>query len=188
MIDTVISSAQGHLISEAAAAERTKQIADQASLTEISRLRAQNVLLAKLLVEEKAKTARLRTELIGNLTNLIVDFTDAQDASWSDVVAKVQAENEGGIEEMDTFRGLMEENHAETSRRARVFNGELSKGQTGEKKQRELGRKAVEEVEAGMKVRLGEYGEKTSGEMKKQVEVVDGFCARLGETSADGEF
>lgn len=187
MIDTVISAAKAHLASEATAAERTKRLADEAAATEISRLRAQNVLLAKLLVEEKNKTAHLRTELIGNLTNLIVGFTDAQDASWSDVVAKVQDENDIGIREMSGFQGIMEENYAEGSRRAGQFKRNLDDGSKSSKKQREVGRKAIGEVQEGMKVRLGEYGEKTTGDMRRQVEVVDGFCERLGETSADGE-
>lgn len=187
LIDNVISAAQTHLASEVAAAAHTKRLADQAASTEISRLRAQNVLLAKLLTDEKAKTAHLRTELVSNLTNLIVGFTDAQDASWSGVMAKVQAENEEGVRQMGAFSGAMEESHAEGSRRARAFSGELEQSQRAGMGQREAGRKAVREVKEGMRVRLEEYGERTRGEMERQVEVVDGFCGRLGETSADGE-
>ncbi|RSH85668.1 kinesin motor protein cin8 [Saitozyma podzolica] len=188
MVSVLDDCADGsHLDAEteahARAQERSKQMADQ----EISRLRAQNVLLAKLLGEEKAKTARLRTELIGNLTNLIVGFTDAQDASWSEVVDKVQVANEQGVGEMERWIGQAEEVHAESSRRTENMRGELVMAERTATSQREAGVSALRDVSEGMRTRLEEYGAETQGMATSQVEAVDGFCGKMGSTAVEDE-
>jgi kinesin family protein 11 len=145
------------------------------------------VLLAKLLGEEKAKTARLRTELIGNLTNLIVGFTDAQDASWSEVVDKVQVANEQGVGEMERWIGQAEEVHAESSRRTESMRGELVMAERTATSQREAGVSALRDVSEGMRTRLEEYGAETQDMATSQVEAVDGFCGKMGSTAVEGE-
>jgi hypothetical protein len=150
-------------------------------------LRAQNVLLAKLLGEEKAKAARLRTELIGNLTNLIVGFTDAQDALWSEVVDKVQVANEQGVGEMERWIGQAEEVHAESSRRTESMRGELVMAEGTATSQREAGVSALRDVSEGMRSRLEEYGAETQDMATGQVEAVDGFCEKMGSTAVEGE-
>jgi kinesin family protein 11 len=145
------------------------------------------VLLGKLLAEEKSKSALLRTELIGNLTNLIVDFTDAQDASWSQVVTQVQSANEVGVGEMNSWIEQDVEVHAESSKRAEAMGRELDMGGEVGKKQREAGVATVQDISAGMRTRLEGYGKEASVMAERQVEVVDGFCERLGTTAVEGE-
>jgi hypothetical protein len=40
---------------------------------------------------------------VSNLTNLITDFTDTQEESWSAAVANVQSENEAAVAGMESF-------------------------------------------------------------------------------------
>lgn len=139
LVDAVISTARDHLKAESAASARSQNLAEQASQIEIDRLRNQNLLLANLLAEEKAKSVTLRTQLISNLTSMIVGFTDAQDESWSKVVGKVQSENEVGISEMGVFGKEAKGIHAESSKRAGQFSEELDMGGETCSKQREAG-------------------------------------------------
>ena len=92
-----------------------------------ARLRSQNDLLIRLLSEERSKTARLRTDLVQNFTQMIETFTDAQDSSLSKAVADVQGGNQLSLTAMETFSREMEECHAESSRRAGRFQDDLSK-------------------------------------------------------------
>jgi kinesin family protein 11 len=106
----------------------------------ISRLQAQNTLLAQLLKSEKSKTARLRTDLLHNLTTMIVDFTDAQDVSLTTAVQGVQAANEVGVSEMGGFARDVESNFAENSKRAGGCARELNLGEDSAGQQRIAGR------------------------------------------------
>ena len=93
-----------------------------------------------MLNEEKSKTAKLRTDLVANLTSMILGFTDAQDASWSETVAKVQSENSTSLEEMEDFARASEGIHAESSARASRLQQDLSVAQDTSERQREAGR------------------------------------------------
>jgi kinesin family protein 11 len=97
-------------------------------------------MLAQMLVDERAKTNKLRGELIGNLTNLIADFTDAQDASWSAAVGGVLAENETGVEQMGTFASGVDERWSAGIARSQELASELDMAQNTSMTQRTTGR------------------------------------------------
>lgn len=78
-----------------------------------------------MLSDEKAKTAKLRTDLISNLTNLVVDFTDAQDASWSSAISGVQSANEEGIAEMEQYSTNIEARYSVSSRRVEEVDDDM---------------------------------------------------------------
>jgi kinesin family protein 11 len=136
LVDNVITTTRTHLASEAAAAERSKALAHQTAAAEIRRLRAQNDMLTRMLSAEKAKTAKLRTELVQNLTNMIVGFTDAQDASWTQAVEGVKMANEEGMGEMERYGDLVEEDWEEKVGRADGVEKELQSAQGSSKRQR----------------------------------------------------
>jgi len=136
LVDNVITTTRTHLASEAAAAERSKALAHQTAAAEIRRLRAQNDMLTRMLSEEKTKTSKLRTELVQNLTNMIVGFTDAQDASWTTAVEGVKMANEEGMGEMERYGDLVEEDWEEKVGRAEVVEKELQGAQGSSKRQR----------------------------------------------------
>lgn len=106
----------------------------------MSRLRAQNAHLSRMLSDEKAKTAKLRTDLISNLTNLVVGFTDAQDASWSDAIEGVQSANDNGIADMERFSMVTDTRFAESSSRNRKIQDDLVLAETSSNKQQAAGR------------------------------------------------
>jgi kinesin family protein 11 len=136
LVDNVITTTRTHLASEAAAAERSKALAHQTAAAEIRRLRAQNDMLTRMLSAEKAKTASLRTDLVQNLTNMIVGFTDAQDASWTQAVEGVKMANEEGMGEMERYGDLVEEDWEEKVGRAEAVEKELQSAQGSSKRQR----------------------------------------------------
>ncbi|ORY21377.1 putative microtubule motor [Naematelia encephala] len=185
LVDAVISTARDHLAAETQASLQAKSLAQQASESEISRLRSQNLLLANLLAEEKAKTARLRTDLIGNLTNLIVDFTDTQDKSWSGVVARVQEENEHGIGAMEHYQGEVDAIHAQTASRAEDYQGELNVGTETCAKQRQAGQGALGHVRDGMRTRLEQYARETTGGAETCGRMVEGYCEQIAGQATD---
>lgn len=104
-----------------------------------------------MLVNERAKTNRLRGELIGNLTNLIADFTDAQDASWSAAVGGVLAENEAGAEQMGAFASGVDVRWSAATARGKELVSELDMAQTTSATQRTTGR----DVSRARNIRLG---------------------------------
>jgi kinesin family protein 11 len=139
LVDAVILSTRNHLASEAQAAERSKALAHQVAAAEIVRLRAQNDLLARMLSEEKSKTAKLRTELVQNLTNMIVGFTDAQDESWTKAVEGVRSANEVGMGEMEVYGDQVEVDWEERTGRAREVDEKLGVADGKAKRQRTNG-------------------------------------------------
>lgn len=136
LVDNVITTTQDHLASEAQAAEKSKTLAHQIAAAEIGRLRAQNDMLTRMLLEEKAKTAKLRTELVQNLTNMIVGFTDAQDASWTQAVEGVQKANQVGMGEMERYGDSVEEDWEQKAGRSKVVQERLGNVQGTAKRQR----------------------------------------------------
>lgn len=88
---------------------------------------------------------------------------------------------------METFQNSAQKDHAEGSRKAELFDEQLQDDTRAGIARRQKGKEAMHEAQQGLKIRLGEYGQKTKGEMERQVQVVYAFCERLGETSADGE-
>lgn len=186
LVNAFISIAQQHMATESAAAAKARQLAEQTADTEIARLKAQNVLLAQLLTSEKAKTARLRTDLVQNLTSLIVGFTDAQDASWSEAVATVQAANDAGVNEMGSFATAAGNQFAESSQGRQLFARELDLAGATSGEQRIAGRDAMQEVQHGLRGRLEEYGRETMGEASRMADMVNGHCARLEESAVEG--
>jgi kinesin family protein 11 len=102
-VEAVITTARDHLAAEAQANERSKRLAQSTAQAEINRLQAQNAMLGRMLAGEKAKTSKLRTELVQNMTQMIVSFTDAQDQSWSEAVGQVQVANDAGAAGMGEF-------------------------------------------------------------------------------------
>jgi len=103
LLDAVITAARDNIAAQTRTFETAKQLASSAADAEISRLRAQNDLLTRLLNEEQAKSAALRTDLIANISSMIVGFTEAQDASLRTAVNQVKAANETGITQMQGF-------------------------------------------------------------------------------------
>jgi kinesin family protein 11 len=198
LVDNVITTTRNHLASEAEAAERQKALAHQTAAAEIVRLRAQNDMLTRMLSDEKAKTTKLRTELVQNLTNMIVGFTDAQDASWTQAVGSVQKANEEGMGEMEKYGDLVEEDWEEKVGRSQAVEEDLRSLQGTAKKQRIDGqsvsvhlviatdKKALGEVTTGVRSRLELFGQQTRGEASEHVEEVDGFCRHLDEVASDG--
>jgi kinesin family protein 11 len=136
LVDNVILSTRTHLAAEAQAAERSKALAHKTAAAEIVRLRSQNEMLTRMLVDEKAKTAKLRTELVANLTNMIVGFTDAQDESWTTAVEGVQKANEVGMGEMERYGDVVEADWEEKTSRSRAVEEQLQGMQGNVKRQK----------------------------------------------------
>ncbi|CAD6590162.1 MAG: kinesin motor protein cin8, partial [Tremellales sp. Tagirdzhanova-0007] len=185
LVDAVISTARDHLAVEAQSSVRLNQLTSDTANAEIARLRHQNILLTKLLEDEKAKTSKLRTDLVTNLTSMIVSFTDAQDASWSEAVAQVQSANDAGTLEMERFADVSTELCTANSVRANACMGELDMGAQTSVMQRGAGHEAVQSVKNGLKSRLEDYGRETVVGAGEHVEVVDGFCGRMGSAADD---
>jgi len=118
---------------------------------------------------------------------MIVSFTDAQDASWSEAVAQVQAANEVGTHELQRFAEVSENIHAESSKRASEYRSELDMGSQTAVVQGEAGRGALEDVTIGLRSRLEGYGRETVVQAGEHVEVVDGFCGRLSTAASSGK-
>lgn len=94
-------------------------------------------MLAQMLSDEKTKTKRLRSELISNLTNLITDFTDTQDESWSAAVADVQSGNEAAAVDMQSFVVNAEASWQSGTKRKADLDEELDMAHGTSSKQRE---------------------------------------------------
>ena len=118
---------------------------------------------------------------------MIVSFTDAQDASWSEAVAQVQVANEVGTLEMQRYAESSEAGYAESSKRASEYRSELDMGGQTATAQRDTGRGALEDVTTGLRSRLEGYGRETMVGAGEHVEAVDGFCGRMGATANSGE-
>ena len=118
---------------------------------------------------------------------MIVSFTDAQDASWSEAVAQVQSANDAGTLEMERFADVSTELCTANSVRANACMGELDMGAQTSVMQRGAGHEAVQSVKNGLKSRLEDYGRETVVGAGEHVEVVDGFCGRMGSAADDGE-
>ncbi|WVQ72707.1 hypothetical protein IAR50_002267 [Cryptococcus sp. DSM 104548] len=185
LVEAIITTSQQHLATEAAAALRARELAIQRSASEADRLRAQNNLLMTLLAEEKSKTAKLRTDLIGNLTSMIQDFTDAQDEGWSGVVDKAKRDNQAGIESLEEFGEQVGAAWVEGEGRRKVFESEAATGREAGARQKELGEEALGQVREGLRQRLVDYGQETMGEAEKHVQVVDGFCVKLANRASN---
>ncbi|RXK42315.1 hypothetical protein M231_00305 [Tremella mesenterica] len=164
LVDAVISTAREHLASSLQIAEQARQRTQEAAEAEMARLRSSNVLLTTLLREEKTKTAKLRMELVGRMTAMIEEFTDAQDQSWSGVVDRVSAENHKGVREMERFVQVTRDEWEETAKRGQMFEDELAEGVGTVKKQRVAGRGAVHEMEVDLKNQLNHFRGETSEE------------------------
>ncbi|OXB35754.1 kinesin family member 11 [Cryptococcus neoformans] len=183
LVDAIIATTQEHLAAESASALRARDLAIQTSSSEITRLRSQNHLLAKLLSEEKAKTAKLRTELIGNLTSMIESFTDEQDKGLNAVVDKVKMENEKSVEEMEEFGEETRRVWEEGDGRRKLFEDEVRSGGERVVLQKGEGQLALGQVREGLRERLESYGQGTMGEAEAHVEVVDGLCNKMGKSA-----
>lgn len=185
LVDAIIATTQEHLAAESASALRARDLAIQTSSSEITRLRSQNHLLAKLLSEEKAKTTKLRTELIGNLTSMIESFTDEQDKGLNAVVGKVKMENEKSVEEMEEFGEETRRVWEEGDRRRKLFEDEVRSGGERVVLQKGEGQLALGQVREGLRERLESYGQETMGEAEAHVEVVDGLCNKMGKSATN---
>ncbi|WVO21392.1 uncharacterized protein IAS62_002700 [Cryptococcus decagattii] len=183
LVDAFITTAQEHLAAESVSALHARDLAVQTSSSEIARLRSQNVFLAKLLSEEKAKTAKLRTELIGNLTSMIENFTDEQDKGWSAVVDKVKMGNEKSVEKMEELDEEARRVWEEGDGRRKLFENQVRSG--GEKAvlQKGEGQMALRQVREGLKERLESYGQETMGEAGAHVEMMDDFCVKMAKSA-----
>ena len=106
-------------------------------------------MLAQMLMDEKAKTSKLRNNLVQNLTNLIVDFTDAQDASWSAAVAGVQSANEASVVEMGSFASQVEDGFVRTAQQSEALGAELATAQATVGQQRDAGQAVSHSLVAG---------------------------------------
>ncbi|OCF35784.1 kinesin family member 11 [Kwoniella heveanensis BCC8398] len=185
LVDAVISTTLAHLSSEADSARKTRDSALQASSSEINRLQSQNALLFRLLAEEREKTAKLRTELIGNFTRMIAGFTDAQEHSLTTMMDKVKIENESAVEEMRAFGEDVGRDWEIGENRRTTMRDELEMGGETARRQRSAGQEALSNVREGPKERLEVYGQETANEAQSHVEVVDGFCAQIGKSATE---
>ncbi|WVR09342.1 hypothetical protein IAU60_006408 [Kwoniella sp. DSM 27419] len=185
LVDAVISTTLSHLSAERQAGQRARDLALRSSSAEATRLQEQNSLLIKLLVEEKAKNARLRTELIGNFTKMIEGFTDAQDESLTSVMGQIRQENERAVEGLQVFGTEVQHGWEEGEKARGVVEAELRMGGETSRKQRESGASALGSVREGLRERLQVYGRELTSEADAQVKTVDGFCAKLGKSAND---
>jgi hypothetical protein len=64
---------------------------------QVARLRSQNERLAELLQQEQQTSARLRDDLVSQITSLLTGFTTAQTASLDKAMRGIQTENNKGI-------------------------------------------------------------------------------------------
>ncbi|WWC93278.1 hypothetical protein V866_000111 [Kwoniella sp. B9012] len=185
LVDAVLSTTLSHLTVSSSSAIKSKDLALQASSSEISRLKSQNILLTQLLAEEKEKSARLRTELIGNLTRTIEGFMQQQDESWSNAISRVTRENQVALTGMEVFGGIVQSDYEEGVRKAKDIERDLRIGKETGIRQRQAGEEALGHVRQGLQSKLEEYGAETSQQAESHVQVIDGFCNKLHKSASD---
>ena len=144
-------------------------------------------MLARLLQDEKRKTASLRTELIGNLTNLIVGFTDTQEASLDAAITSVQSANEEGMGTMQAYAHTATEVYEAGEIAREQVERELRSGAQTSGTQRAEGARAVGMAGESLKGAMGVYGQQVQNEMGTLRSGLDGVCERFGEVAGDGE-
>ncbi|WRT68693.1 uncharacterized protein IL334_005673 [Kwoniella shivajii] len=185
LVDAVLTTTLSHLEFESSSAIRSRDIALQASSSEISRLQSQNILLINLLADEKAKSAKLRTELVGNVTRMIEGFTQQQDESWTNAIGIVTNENQLAVGQMQVFSEEVTRSHVDGERKRKDIEDEMNIGKSTSEKQRHLGEEALGNVKQGLRMRLEEYGVETTSKAESQVKVIDGYCNKLNKTASD---
>ncbi|KAL7422520.1 Kinesin-related motor protein [Cryptotrichosporon argae] len=137
LVETVITQAQTHISEEIAISKAALHLVQTTATDEMARLKTQNALLARLLAQERANSQRLRSELVGNITTMIMGFTDAQDASLEQAFAEVQNANDAGVDGLDAFVRMYEASAETASQRRSVFQAGLN-ADTGAVKRQKL--------------------------------------------------
>ncbi|ORX38250.1 putative microtubule motor [Kockovaella imperatae] len=183
LVDAVISTAHAHLKAEREASEEARRLALDASDAEVLRLRSQNALLSRMLIDERSKTVKLRTDLVMNFTNMVESFTDAQDSSLSQAVGAIQSENEQSLAAMDIFAGQVSDSHNASTGLTDTFEVDLQKAQRTAEMQRVTGQESLDGFTAALHTELNNYGKKASTEAAKCVSVVEASCGQLDSTA-----
>ncbi|WWC71280.1 uncharacterized protein I206_105233 [Kwoniella pini CBS 10737] len=184
LVDSVISTTLSHLQYASNEATKSRNLVLNASSTEVSRLTAQNTLLIDLLVEEKAKSAALRTELIGNLTKMIEGFIQQQDQSWTDAIGRVTVENNVAVTGMQEFSEVVASAYHTGDMKRREIEDTMRMNLEGGTQQRDLGQKALDNVKSNLRTKLSEYGTETSTQAESHVKVIDKQFERLGKSAS----
>ncbi|WVN86133.1 uncharacterized protein L203_101294 [Cryptococcus depauperatus CBS 7841] len=185
VVDKVLSTAQSHITAELASALILRDRALQTSSSEISHLRSQNDALAQLLAQEKLKTAKLRTELIGSLTSAIENFTDQQDKDLTEVIDRVKTENNKAVRKMGSFQQHTQKEWEEGEQRAKIFDNEIATVKTAGHQHISDGQIALNQTREGLRERLEDYSRDTIKEAEKYTPIIDGFCSKLAKSASN---
>ncbi|WWC90417.1 uncharacterized protein L201_005352 [Kwoniella dendrophila CBS 6074] len=185
LVDAVLTTTLSHLQYSSSAAIKSRDLALQASSNEISRLQTQNGLLIQLLFEEKEKSTKLRTELIGNLTSMIEGFTEQQDQSWSNAINKVTKENEFALNQMNDFSETIKEDYEQSDKKRKQVEDDMRIGRETGTRQREAGQEALNSVRQGLQTKLEEYGNEISEEADTHVRTTDVHLEKINKSAQD---
>lgn len=118
LIKTIVEGARAYVDFERETVFQAKALAHTAASTEVTRLREQNALLARMLESEKIKADKAKDDLIQRVSGLLGEFTSARDRSLREAFNQVQVSNQEAEESMLQFGA----NHGE------IMDSMLSRG------------------------------------------------------------
>ncbi|KAF8208433.1 hypothetical protein K438DRAFT_2068028 [Mycena galopus ATCC 62051] len=123
-VESVVREACAFVDSERALVTETKELAASTSAAEITRLRTQNQLLARMLEEERLRGDKAKDELLQRVSGLLGEFTKERDRGLREAVGIVQAANVKAEEGMKVF----EREHGDLAEAMEVKGKEVARG------------------------------------------------------------
>jgi kinesin family protein 11 len=185
LLQDVIAAARDNLEAQGATFRRVHEISEAQKDAELARLQEQNALLANLLAEEQAKSARLRSSLVENVTRMITDFTEQRDASLRTAIGDLQHSNAERLRVADQspYEGVL----GVSTQAADTFGAELEQYSAAVDGQRSVGRKALGDV-VKLQRRVEDDASEAAAEAEEHAQAVDGFCGRIGAAATQGTF
>ncbi|KAJ9107449.1 hypothetical protein QFC21_000902 [Naganishia friedmannii] len=103
-MDVLVTGTLDHTSEQLQSVARMQKLADNATEREVERLRNQNQQLAELLNSEKKNSARLREDLVAQISTLLLNFTLAQSQSLDTAISPVLQQNATGLENLGAFK------------------------------------------------------------------------------------
>ncbi|KAJ7632641.1 kinesin 2 [Roridomyces roridus] len=103
LIENIVQEARSFVQADRTSTAEVKLLADNASATEIARLRSQNELLIRMVEEEKLKGEKAKDQLLQRVSGLLGEFTRERDRGLREAVGIIQDGNSKAEEDMKVF-------------------------------------------------------------------------------------
>jgi kinesin family protein 11 len=98
LVEVMVREAQTYIENESKSVLQANAITESTVNNEVTRLRQQNEILARLLETERARRKTAKDELIQRVSNLLGDFTQERDTALMESIAAIQGSNVKGGE------------------------------------------------------------------------------------------